>query len=112
MAVEVRPAAAEDVAAIEEIGGKTWPATYSFAGDDYIAHGLATWWSSKALLQSLDDTTVLVAVDSGQVVGTGNIDVRRAVPVIWKLYVLRGQGIHRAAAGVSAAPWVAGHGMG
>ena len=88
MAVEVRPAVADDVPAIEEIGRKTWPATYSFAGDDYIAHGLATWWSAKALLQSLDDTTVLVAVDRGQVVGTGNIDMRGAVPIIWKLYVL------------------------
>jgi hypothetical protein len=65
VAVQVRPAVADDVAAIQKIGRETWPATYSFAGDDYIAHGLATWWSSKALLRSLDDTTVLVAIDNG-----------------------------------------------
>lgn len=88
MAVKVRPAVAGDVAAIQEIGRETWPATYSFAGDDYIANGLATWWSSEALLRSLDDTTVLVAVDNSQLVGVGNVDVRGAVPVIWKLYVL------------------------
>ncbi len=88
MAVEVRPAVADDVAAIQEIGRKTWPATYSFAGDDYIANGLATWWSSQALLRSLDDTIVLVAVEGAQVVGVGNIDLRGAVPTIWKLYVL------------------------
>lgn len=88
MAVEVRLAVADDVAAIQEIGRKTWPATYSFAGDDYVADGLATWWSAEALQRSLDDTTVLVAVDSGQVVGVGNVDLRAAVPVIWKLYVL------------------------
>lgn len=88
MAVEVRPAVADDVPAIEEIGRKTWPATYSFAGDDYVANGLETWWSRRALLRSLDDTTVLVAVDRGQVVGIGNVDLRGAVPVIWKLYVL------------------------
>ena len=88
MAVQVRPAVADDVPAIEDVGQKTWPATYSFAGDDYIAHGLAAWWSAKALLQSLDETTVVVAVDSGQVVGVGNVDLRGAVPIIWKLYVL------------------------
>jgi len=31
---------------------------------------------------------VLVAVDSGQVVGVGNVDLRGTVPIIWKLYVL------------------------
>src|SRR5215469_6219809 len=88
VAVEVRRAVAGDVAAIQEIGRKTWPATYSFAGDDYIASGLATWWSSEALLRSLDDTIVLVAVDNSQIVGVGNVDLRGAVPIIWKLYVL------------------------
>lgn len=88
MAVEVRSAVADDVAAIQDVGRKTWPATYSFAGDDYIASGLATWWSTQALLRSLDDTTVLVATNGGQVVGLGNIDLRGAVPTIWKLYVL------------------------
>jgi hypothetical protein len=46
--VEVRPALAADVAAIREIGRQTWPATYSFAGDDYVAHGLARRWSREA----------------------------------------------------------------
>lgn len=31
---------------------------------------------------------MLVAVDGGQVVGIGNADLRGAVPIIWKLYVL------------------------
>lgn len=85
---EIRPATASDVAAIEEIGHKTWPATYSFAGDEYIAAGLAAYWSREAVLRSLADTAVLVAVDSDEVIGVGNIDLRGDVPIIWKLYVL------------------------
>jgi GNAT superfamily N-acetyltransferase len=84
----VVPAVATDVAAIREVGLATWPATYSFAGDAYIEDGLATWWSTDTLLQSVADTTVLVAVDDGVVVGVGNIDLRGDVPIIWKLYVL------------------------
>lgn len=96
MKAEIRPATANDVAAIQEIGHKTWPATYSFAGNDYIAAGLAAYWSREALLRSLDDTAVLVAADGDGVVGVGNLDVRGDVPVIWKLYVLphlQGSGI-------------------
>lgn len=77
MTAQVRAAAADDIAAIREVGRTTWPATYSFAGDDYVATGLATWWSDTALQRSIEETTVLVAVDSGQVVGVGNVDVRR-----------------------------------
>jgi GNAT superfamily N-acetyltransferase len=91
--IEIRPAVEDDVAAMEEIGRVTWPATYSFAGADYIGDGLARWWSRAALLDSMRDTTVLVAVDGGDVIGMGNIDLRGEVPVIWKLYVLpRAQG--------------------
>jgi GNAT superfamily N-acetyltransferase len=86
--MHVRPARTDDAAAIQEIGRKTWPATYSFAGDDYIESGLATWWSAEAVVRSLRDTIVLVADDEGEVVGIGNIDLRGDVPVIWKLYVL------------------------
>ena len=85
--LEVRPAGADDIAAIQEIGHTTWPATYSFAGDDYVANGLATWWSTEALLRSLEATTVMVAVNGDGIVGVGNIDLLGNVPIIWKLYV-------------------------
>lgn len=94
--MEVRLACADDVPAIQEVGRTTWPTTYSFAGDDYVAEGLATWWSSESLLRSLNDTTVLVALDAHEVVGVGNVDTRGDVPIIWKLYVLprmQGSGI-------------------
>lgn len=87
----VRPATDEDAAAIEEVGHRTWPATYAFAGQEYVAHGLASWWSQEAVLRSLRDTTCLVAVRDGRVVGMGNVDLRPDVPVVWKLYVLPDQ---------------------
>ena len=40
MTVEVRPATDADVAAIHEVGRATWPPTYGFAGDEYVAYGL------------------------------------------------------------------------
>ena len=93
----MRPATEADLPAIREVGLATWPATYSFAGDDYIAHGLNTWWSIPALRDSLRNTETSVAVDDdGVVVAVGNIDLRQTPPVIWKLYVrpdAHGQGI-------------------
>ncbi|GAA2650625.1 GNAT family N-acetyltransferase [Paractinoplanes durhamensis] len=84
----IRDARAEDVDAIVAIGQQTWPATYAFAGDEYVRDGLAAWWSPAAIARSLGDTTVLVAEDGSGLVGVGNIDLRGAVPIIWKLYVL------------------------
>jgi GNAT superfamily N-acetyltransferase len=91
----VRPATEADVDEICEIGRATWPPTYAFAGQDYVAHGLATWWSADAVERGLVTTTTLVAESDGRVVGMGNVDLRPDVPVIWKLYVhpdYQGQG--------------------
>ncbi len=86
--MQVRLARGDDVSAIQSVGRKTWPTTYAFAGEDYIANGLTTWWSVEALERSLEATTCLVADDGDQLVGMGNIDLRGEVPVIWKLYVV------------------------
>ncbi|SNY45066.1 GNAT family N-acetyltransferase [Paractinoplanes atraurantiacus] len=87
--MRIRPATASDIAAIAEVGAKTWPLTYAFAGTDYIAHGLATWWSPHAIARSLTTTDVLVAeTEPSTVIGTGNIDLRGETAIIWKLYVL------------------------
>jgi hypothetical protein len=43
MTLEIRAASDDDVAAIRDVGELTWPPTYGFAGDEYVAHGLATW---------------------------------------------------------------------
>lgn len=97
--LDVRPATAADAASIERVGRVTWPSTYGFAGDAYIAHGLATWWSKEAVLRGIETTSTFVAEVDGEVIGMGNLDLRPEKPVIWKLYVLperQGSGAGRA----------------
>jgi GNAT superfamily N-acetyltransferase len=86
--MRIRDASEDDIDAIMAVGQRTWPATYAFAGDDYVRNGLATWWSAAATERSLRDTTVMVAESLAGVIGVGNIDLRGEVPIIWKLYVL------------------------
>nr|WP_221377480.1 GNAT family N-acetyltransferase [Actinoplanes polyasparticus] len=86
--MKIREATAADIPAIMDIGHQTWPPTYAFAGEDYIAHGLATWWSEKAVERSLQRTTVLIAEHRDGPVGTGNISLHAPVAIIWKLYVV------------------------
>lgn len=105
----IRPAARDDIEAIVAVGRQTWPVTYAFAGADYVAHGLDTWWSAEATERSLMTTTVLVADTGTEVVGVGNIDLRGEHPIIWKLYVLPGaQGLGVGSALVRALIEVAG----
>ena len=99
----MRSADPADAEAICGIGHAVWPETYAFARNEYIEHGLATWWSLDAVERGLGTTTTLVAECDGRVVGMGNVDLRPDVPVIWKLYVLpdhQGKGVGRARAGV------------
>jgi ribosomal protein S18 acetylase RimI-like enzyme len=84
----VRLANLADVEAIKHVGQSTWPATYEFAGEDYIAHGLEQWWSDDAVMRGIQTTRTLVVEHNGAVVGMGNLDLRREQPIIWKLYVL------------------------
>ena len=86
--LEVRPPGPTILRRSRRLVTRRGPPTYSFAGDDYVANGLATWWSTEALLRSLEATTVMVAVNGDGIVGVGNIDLLGDVPIIWKLYVL------------------------
>ncbi|MFD1364069.1 GNAT family N-acetyltransferase [Actinoplanes sichuanensis] len=86
--MRIREAGPDDVEAIISVGQRTWPTTYRFAGPEYIAEGLETWWSPEAIRRSLENTTVLVAEQDGAVVGSGNIDLRGEAAIIWKLYVV------------------------
>ena len=86
--MEIRTAGRPDIDAIKDIGERTWPAAYGFAGHEYVRNGLDTWWSAEAIERSLRDTTVLVADTGDGLLGVGNIDLRLEVPVIWKLYVV------------------------
>ena len=85
--MRIRRATTADIPAIVTLATETWPGTYHFAGPDFIAHGLATWWSPDAVARSLDTTTVLVATTPA-VTAIGNIDLRGDTAIIWKLYVL------------------------
>ncbi|WP_250005542.1 GNAT family N-acetyltransferase [Actinoplanes sp. M2I2] len=96
MTIEIRKAGPDDIEAIISVGQRTWPTTYGFAGPEYVAKGLETWWSTEAIRRSLENTTVLVAEEDGSVMGTGNIDLRGEAPIIWKLYVVpeaQGRGV-------------------
>jgi hypothetical protein len=91
VAISVRRATDDDVDAIARVGHGTWPSTYGFAGEEYVEHGLATWYSDDAIRASLRDTEMWLANAEGDVVGIGNVDLRRDPPTIWKLYVLPDQ---------------------
>lgn len=98
--ISYRRATEHDTDGIRDVGLRVWPLTYGFAGDDYVASGLAQWWSDEAVRVSIASTTTWVAVDDeGRVVGIGNLDLRAETPTIWKLYVLpdtQGTGVGRA----------------
>lgn len=89
--VRVRRATPADRDAIRRVGHAAWPATYAFAGEDYVRDGLETWWSTEAVESSLAETTYVVAERADEqgwlVVGIGNVDLAPEVPVIWRLYV-------------------------
>lgn len=86
----IRSATSDDVEAIRNVGLITWPATYAFAGQEYVDQGLARWWSVEAIGGSLHVTNTYVAEVDGVLVGMGNIDLRPELPTIWKLYVVPG----------------------
>lgn len=84
----IRDATRSDLEGIRRVGLETWPPTYAFAGQEYIEHGLDTWWSAEAVERGLANTVTKVAEVDGEVIGMGNLDLRMDPPVIWKLYVL------------------------
>ncbi|HEY3631949.1 MAG TPA: GNAT family N-acetyltransferase [Jatrophihabitantaceae bacterium] len=86
--VTVRAAVEADVEAIREVGHQTWPPTYGpIAGDDYVAKGLAQWWSADAVLESVRGGGVLVAEADGEIVGMASFSQLDGQPYLWKLYV-------------------------
>ena len=48
--VLVRRATDADLEAVQNVGHRTWPTTYEpIAGADFVAMGLAKWWSVEAI---------------------------------------------------------------
>ncbi len=85
----IRPATGDDLLAILEVGHRTWPPTYGpIAGDDYVAMGLAKWWTADATIPAIRSGRATVAERDGNVIGvtvSGTLDDEVA---LWKLYVL------------------------
>jgi ribosomal protein S18 acetylase RimI-like enzyme len=89
MALIIRPADADDLEAVLGVGRHTWPVTYQpIAGADYVAMGLAKWWTQDATLPAIRAGRVTVAELDGEVVGMATVGPHQSHLVLWKLYVL------------------------
>ncbi|HEX5404424.1 MAG TPA: GNAT family N-acetyltransferase [Pseudonocardiaceae bacterium] len=88
MTITVRMATDDDVAAIIDVGHRTWPATYEpFTGPEYVADGLARWWSAEAIRRGI--TRTVVAEDpTGAIVGMASYAPNDDILILWKLYVV------------------------
>lgn len=95
--VVVRGAVGDDLSGVLSVGHRTWLATYEpIAGPEYVAMGLAKWWTSDVVTDSIRKGRTLVAVEGDEVVGVATFGHQDDAVVLWKLYVLpghHGQGI-------------------
>lgn len=107
--VDIRPAEASDIEAIQQFAHAVVPAAYAeFApgmGDKLVAD----WWNADQLRDCIDNTATLIAVGGDSVVGLAQLDAREPEPVLWKLYTAadqRGTGLGSAllAAVIAALP--------
>lgn len=97
MTLIIRAADGNDLNAVINVGRRTWPVTYEpIAGADYVAMGLAKWWTEAATIPAIRAGRVTVAELDGNVVGIASVGPDEHHLVLWKLYVLpeyQGQGI-------------------
>jgi GNAT superfamily N-acetyltransferase len=97
MTLIIRVADGNDLAAIVDVGHRTWPVTYGpIAGEEYVAMGLAKWWTEGATIPAIRAGRVTVAELDGSVVGIASVGPHEHHLVLWKLYVLpefQGKGI-------------------
>ncbi len=90
--VAVRAAIPGDVDAVNQVGRRTWPSTYTnIAGADYVARGLARWWSHDGTLSAIEAGRVAVAVIDDAIVGMASVGPGDGFRIIWKLYVMPDQ---------------------
>lgn len=89
--VLVRGAVGDDLAGVLSVGHRTWLATYEpIAGPEYVAMGLAKWWTSDVVTDSIRKGRTIVAVEGDEVVGVATYGHQDDAVVLWKLYVLPG----------------------
>jgi GNAT superfamily N-acetyltransferase len=97
MEIIIRVADGNDLMAVLDVGRRTWPVTYGpIAGEDYVAMGLAKWWTEDATIPAIRAGRVTVAEVDGTVVGIAVVGPHENHLVLWKLYVLpeyQGRGV-------------------
>ncbi|EWT00080.1 GCN5 family acetyltransferase [Intrasporangium oryzae NRRL B-24470] len=87
--VVIRTATGDDLDGVLAVGHRTWPVTFEpIAGPEYVAMGLAKWWTADAVTPSIRVGRTLVAVDGDEVVGVATYGLQDDELVNWKLYVL------------------------
>ena len=87
--VVVRGAVGDDLGGVLSVGHRTWLATYEpIAGPEYVAMGLAKWWTKDVVTHSIRKGRTLVAEKAGEVVGVATFGTQDDAFVLWKLYVL------------------------
>jgi len=89
MELIIRKADGNDLAAVLDVGRRTWPVTYGpIAGEEYVAMGLAKWWTHDATIPAIRAGRVTVAQVDGTVVGIAVVGPHEKHLFLWKLYVL------------------------
>lgn len=89
--VVVREAVGDDLSGVLSVGHRTWLATYEpIAGPEYVAMGLAKWWTSDVVTDSIRKGRTIVASQGDHVVGVATYGLQDDAFVLWKLYVLPG----------------------
>ncbi|WP_405058022.1 GNAT family N-acetyltransferase [Kribbella sp. NBC_01505] len=87
--IAVRRAVVADIDAVRQIGLTTWPVAYGgLASPEWIADGLAEWWSPAAVERSIRTGITLVAVEDDVLIGMAGLGQEADFWVLWKLYVL------------------------
>ncbi len=90
--MQIRTARGDDLSGAISVGHRTWLATYEpIAGPEYVAMGLAKWWTRDAVTASIRAGRTIVAVLGDEVIGVATHGVQDDHVVLWKLYVLPGQ---------------------
>ncbi|WP_265445118.1 GNAT family N-acetyltransferase [Flexivirga meconopsidis] len=87
--VLLRAATGEDLQGVVKVGQRTWPATYApIAGKDYVAMGLAKWWTADATVPAIRAGRVTVAEFDDEIIGMTSVGPLDGHLALWKLYVL------------------------
>ena len=89
--MQIRTAHGDDLSGAVSVGHRTWLATYEpIAGPEYVAMGLAKWWTRDAVTASIRAGRTIVAALGDEVIGVATHGMQGEQVVLWKLYVLPG----------------------